>query len=117
MCYHKHTVNSLVYENVGSQDITSHVNFSALSHWGSKNGLNDCGFTDQCHFLLALGFREYINKAMSYEKDIVMAAMKASIISHTLLMDMGRKFKVLIQEKGFCEKKLAGLGSYSINVL
>jgi SAM-dependent MidA family methyltransferase len=116
MCYYKHTVNSSVYKNIGSQDITSHVNFSALSHWGSKSGLSTCGFTDQCHFLLSLGFREYLNQAMSYEKDIAMAAKKASIISHTLLMDMGRKFKVLIQEKGLCEKRLAGLGSY-LNVL
>ena len=117
MCYHKHKVNSFVYENVGRQDITSHVNFSALSHWGSKSGLSDCGFTDQCHFLLSLGFNEYLNQAMSSEKDIVTAAKRASIISHTLLMDMGRKFKVLIQEKGVCQKKLAGLSSYLMNVL
>lgn len=113
MCYHKHTVNSSVYENIGSQDITSHVNFSALSHWGAKSGLATCGFTDQCHFLLSLGFREYLNQAMSYEKDVSMAAKKAAIINHTLLMDMGRKFKVLIQEKGICEKRLAGLASLS----
>ena len=113
MCYHKHTVNNSVYENIGRQDITSHVNFSALSHWGSKSGLSDCGFTDQCHFLLALGFKEYLNQAMSYENDIALAAKKASVISHTLLMDMGRKFKVLIQEKGICEKRLAGLASLS----
>ena len=109
LCYHKHSINDSVYDNIGTQDITSHVNFSALIHWGSKNGLGECGFTDQSHFLLALGVQDYIKKAISHEKDIFIAAKKASILTHTLLMDMGNKFKVLIQEKGGCEKRLLGL--------
>jgi SAM-dependent MidA family methyltransferase len=109
LCYHNHSVNGSVYDNIGTQDITSHVNFSALSDWGSKNGLSECGFTDQCHFLLALGFKECIDRALSHEKDIITAARKASILGHTLLVDMGNKFKVLIQEKGRCEKRLSGL--------
>ncbi len=36
LCYHKHSINDAVYENIGEQDITAHVNFSALSHWGLK---------------------------------------------------------------------------------
>jgi len=32
MCYHKHSVNDCPYQHIGQQDITSHVNFSALNH-------------------------------------------------------------------------------------
>ena len=39
VCYNNHQVNDEPYQNIGSQDITAHVNFSALSHWGAKNGL------------------------------------------------------------------------------
>jgi len=112
LCYNKHTINDCPYDNIGAQDITAHVNFTALSHWGAKNGLNECGFTDQSNFLFGLGFREYLNQMMSYEKNIIQAAKKAAIISHTLLVDMGSKFKVLIQEKGCNGKSLSGLYRY-----
>jgi len=110
LCYYKHSINDCVFDNIGKQDITSHVNFSALMHWGGKNGLDHCGLTDQCHFLLALGFKDFINQEMSYEKDILQAAKKASILSHTLLIDMGNKFKVLIQKKGLNpQQRISGL--------
>ncbi len=39
MCYHNHSVNESPFEHIGEQDMTSHVNFSALDHWGRKFGL------------------------------------------------------------------------------
>ncbi len=108
-CYNKHRVNNQVYESIGSQDITSHVNFTALSHWGTKYGLTNCGYTDQCHFLLSLGFKDYLNKVMSAEKDILSAARKLVAINNTLLLDMGMKFKVLIQKKNVIGGELTGL--------
>jgi SAM-dependent MidA family methyltransferase len=38
VCYNKHTINENPYYDIGNQDITSHVNFSALCHWGLKMG-------------------------------------------------------------------------------
>jgi SAM-dependent MidA family methyltransferase len=109
LCYHRHKVNDSIYAHIGAQDITCHVNFSALSHWGAKNGLNECGFTSQSNFLMALGFRNELFKMLSAEKDVMQAAVKATAISNTLLMDMGSKFKVLIQEKGMQQEKLSSL--------
>jgi SAM-dependent MidA family methyltransferase len=34
LCYHNHSINDSAYTDIGEQDITSHVNFSALCHWG-----------------------------------------------------------------------------------
>jgi SAM-dependent MidA family methyltransferase len=110
LCYYKHSVNDSFYEHIGEQDITSHVNFSALSLWGAKNGLRESGFTDQGYFLTSLGFREQLLKALSGEHDVLLAAQKAASLSHTLLIDMGSKYKVLVQEKDVKSNKvLSGL--------
>jgi len=99
LCYQNHRINESFYEDIGQQDITSHVNFSALRYWGENSGLKEHWFTDQCQFLLAMGFNDFLNQSLSQEKDILLAAKKASMIRHTLLFDMGTKFKVLVQKK------------------
>jgi SAM-dependent MidA family methyltransferase len=96
MCYQRHTASEDPYEHVGEKDITSHVNFSAISHWGKKNGLELCGFTDQAHFMMGLGIDEYLKRAQ--EKDPANYWKKMLPIK-TLLMEMGENFKILIQKK------------------
>lgn len=108
LCYHKHTVNDLPYKNIGQQDITAHVNFSALKFWGTKHGLNNCGFTNQSQFLLGLGLTEHLRKLEERERDSIDLRKKFQAV-HTLLMSMGKKFKVLIQQKGLNSPKLSGL--------
>jgi SAM-dependent MidA family methyltransferase len=111
LCYSKHKVNDRLYEAVGEQDITSHVNFSALSHWGEKSGLHYCGLANLADFLLSLGFMEYLQTTLSAEsgRDLIHTAMEVSFLKRTLLLDMGPKYKVLIQQKGLENKDLTGL--------
>jgi SAM-dependent MidA family methyltransferase len=111
LCYHKHTISDNPYLNIGEQDITTHVNFSALCHWGFKNGLLCCGLTSQASFLLALGFKEHLRKTLALEagQDLVTLAKKEALLSHTLLVDMGLKLKVLIQRKAVAWRDLLGL--------
>lgn len=111
LCYNKHTINDNPYIDIGEQDITSHVNFSALSHWGFKNGLICCGFTSQAGFLLALGFKDYLRKTLTLEagQDVISIVKKESFLTNTLLVDMGHKFKVFVQGKGILKKDLLGL--------
>lgn len=108
ICYYKHSVNDSYYEHIGGQDMTTHVNFSALSHWGEKSGLVESGFTNQGCFLSALGFRDQLLKSLSDEADVIRAAQKAATLSHALLLDMGSKYKVLVQQKGIEGSKLTG---------
>lgn len=96
MCYHDHNANEDPYMHIGEQDITSHVNFSALSHRGKMNGLETCGFTDLAHFLMGLGIDEYLKKER--EKNPV-NYWKKMLPVKTLLMEMGETFKILIQKK------------------
>lgn len=108
VCYHKHLINDDPYSYIGEQDITAHVNFSALSHWGKKFGLSSMGLTNQANFLLSLGFAEQLNKNLAGE-DVFTVARKRSFIMYTMLIDMGRSYKVLIQQKGMPEHTLVGL--------
>jgi SAM-dependent MidA family methyltransferase len=109
ICYNKHKVSTTPYHNIGSQDITAHVNFSALYHWGSKNGLDCCGFTDQGHFLKALGFKDQVYSILEQPGSIIPDIRKLLFLEETLLYDMGQKFKVLVQQKGMSENNLIGL--------
>ncbi|MEW6469586.1 MAG: SAM-dependent methyltransferase [Bacteroidota bacterium] len=98
LCYHRHRISDRLYESIGEQDITAHVNFSALRHWGDRNGLSCCGYTDQARFLLALGLTDCLRREEARAGSLKAATTLRMI--HTLLVDMGGKFKVFAQQKG-----------------
>ena len=107
LCYKGHEINNSMYENIGQQDITAHVNFSALAHWGLKYGLQCSGFTNQANFLRSFGLVNFLRKLElenqdGDNKDLIFQLNK-------LLTDMGNKFKILIQQKGVKSKMLTGL--------
>lgn len=109
LCYHQHRVSDDPYQDIGKQDITSHVNFSALCHWGLKNGLSCCGLTRQANFLLGLGFEGLAGDLDVPKGCLPEIAIREAFLKHTLLVDMGTKFKVLIQGKGVPATGLSGL--------
>ena len=111
MCYYKHKVTDDPYMRPGEQDITSHVNFSALVHWGAAKKLEFCGLTNQANFLLSLGYKDFIRNKEVGMQDIFALAKEEALVSKTLLIDMGERFKVLIQRKGNLSANLKGLGS------
>jgi SAM-dependent MidA family methyltransferase len=106
VCYHKHKVNYSPYENIGQQDITTHINFSALHHWGTKAGLDFGGFTNQAYFLMGLGFTSQIG---SMERGRDNGIQDRSLLLQTFLRDMGRRMKVLVQQKNIGRVPLSGL--------
>ncbi|MBA4321079.1 MAG: hypothetical protein C0412_22030, partial [Flavobacterium sp.] len=109
LCYHKHQKNDNPYQYIGEQDITAHTNFSALSHWGLKSGMECCGIVDQTSFLLGLGIKEYQDAALKNNLANLQMVMLESMMNYRLLVDMGMKFKVLIQQKGVPKHPLSGL--------
>ena len=96
-CYHRHHVAHCPYENIGEQDITTHVNFSALDHWGRRYGLEYCGYTSQTRFLQGLGLTAQLRRK------------GASTPQLRRLIEMSERFKVLIQRKGLPRVFLSGL--------
>lgn len=109
MCYHEHRANDNPYHHIGEQDITAHVNFSALHHWGVKNGLECCGFTDQGCFLRSLGLMDYLRAIEQNSVDNGLAGPEKAIAIYNLLNDIGAKLKVFIQQKGLAAQPLTGL--------
>lgn len=95
VCYYRHKVNDNPYQHIGEQDITAHVNFSALAAYGKDAGLEVCGFTNQANFLIDAGILEEASSP-----DEILKA-KTLILPES---GMGEVFKVLIQHKGFDEK-------------
>jgi SAM-dependent MidA family methyltransferase len=114
LCYNHHSINDCPYNHIGRQDITSHVNFSALHHWGLKAGLSLCGLTNQANFLLELGLEDYFANAegrrsmQDYKKD--------ALLKHEL-RDMGNRYKVLIQQKGVAGHIISGVRSPRASML
>ncbi len=110
VCYHEHKVNEKVFERIGDQDITAHVNFSALALWGKKFGLQTCGITDLSLFLLSLGFKQHVRQFVeTHYKNLFEAVGAEAFITKTLLLEMGKQYKVLIQSKNIDPPNLKGL--------
>ncbi|MEO9052938.1 MAG: SAM-dependent methyltransferase [Ginsengibacter sp.] len=105
-CYKNHEINDNPYSNVGLQDITAHVNFTALNHWGKKYDLEYAGFTTQDYFLRSLGLMNYLRQL---EMDGAPGNKNLILQIQKLLMGMGNKFKVLIQQKGVISQGLTGM--------
>ena len=98
VCYHKHQRNYCPYINIGTQDITTHVNFSALKHWGTINGLDYSGYTSQTYFLLGMGLTDECRQNETNHSP--------TNFLRTFLIEMGSKLKVLIQHKGIRSRPL-----------
>ncbi|HET6252656.1 MAG TPA: SAM-dependent methyltransferase [Puia sp.] len=103
-CYHRHRVHYSPYENIGEQDITTHVNFTALDHWGRGKGLLMGGYTNQTRFLQGLGL---VGRLRSQEESGMGETDRRQL--RAFLVEMGQKFKVLIQRKGIGQVGLSGL--------
>ena len=112
LAYDRHRASEEFYRAPGAQDLTSHVNFTALDLWGHRGGLVRSGFTSQTNFLLSLAkhsnFEGIENPSLS-EHDKTAARSLFKTLIHP--EGMGETFKVLIQQKGIECVRLAGFAS------
>jgi SAM-dependent MidA family methyltransferase len=101
LCYHQHQANDNPYQNIGRQDITSHVDFTALQKFGASAGLETLYFAEQYRFLLGLGFIEELIRLQAEEEDETKALALRMTLKNLIMPDggMGETFKVLIQGK------------------
>ncbi len=110
LAYAVHQAKEDYYAAPGQQDLTAHVNFTALRQWGQRAGLESLGLVSQTAFLLALGkgneFADLYDDGMD-ETDRVRARLQLK----TLIFPegMGERFQVFIQQKGVPNAKLTGL--------
>jgi SAM-dependent MidA family methyltransferase len=104
-CYYQHRHHDNPYINIGQQDITAHVDFTALSSWGERCGLKNMGWTQQGLFLMALGIGERLAALSSQQQPISQLLQRREGL-HQLINPGGLgNFGVLVQSQGLTEQE------------
>lgn len=108
LCYHRHQSNEDPYQQAGCQDITAHIDFTALQRTGEQNGLQNLYFGEQYRFLMGLGFFETVVEMQMRETDEQKAQALRMTLKNLIMPEggMGESFKILIQGKGVGEPEL-----------
>lgn len=110
LAYRGHQTSEDFFQAPGQQDLTAHVNFSALMDAGKAVGLETTGFTTQERFLMALGeanaFGDLCRPGESELQRLDARLKLKRLISPA---GMGQVFKVLIQHRGLPAPALTGL--------
>ena len=106
MCHYRHRTHADPFFFPGLQDITAHVDFSALARAATGSGLDLLGYAGQAQFLVNCGITELL--AAEDHADIARYAPLAAS-AQTLLSpaEMGELFKVLAVGRGI-EQPLLG---------
>ena len=98
-CYYQHRHHHNPYVNLGQQDITTHVNFTALEKQGKLLGLETVGLTQQGLFLMALGLGDRLSELSNGNYSLPEILNRRDAL-HQLINPTGLGgFNVLIQSK------------------
>ncbi len=98
-CYYQHRHHHNPYVNLGQQDITTHVNFTALEKQGKLLGLETVGLTQQGLFLMALGLGDRLSQLSDGNYSLPEILNRRDAL-HQLINPTGLGgFNVLIQSK------------------
>jgi SAM-dependent MidA family methyltransferase len=87
MCHRGHLADADALSDVGSKDITAHVNFTGIALAGQAAGLQVLGYTGQGRFLLNCGLLDGMGSAGIAER-----AMVQKLVNEH---EMGELFKVI----------------------
>jgi len=94
MCHYRHRAHPDPLILPGLQDITAHVDFTALAEVASESGLSVAGFTTQAYFLLSSGLNDMT--AASDPNDVRQHLLLMQQVKKlTLPSEMGELFKVM----------------------
>lgn len=94
MCHYQHRTHPDVFVYPGLQDITAHVDFTAMADAALESGLKVIGYTNQVSFLMGAGLIELA--ALNDESEVKQQMETASQIKKlTLPHEMGELFKVI----------------------
>jgi SAM-dependent MidA family methyltransferase len=110
LAYSEHRASEDFFVSPGEQDLTAHVNFTALDVWGRRAGLSRTGCVSQMAFLVALGRANEF--ADLYDEDSgEVERIRARLLLKSLINPegMGETFQVFIQHKGLAQPHLTGL--------
>lgn len=114
-CYYRHRMHADPFLWPGLQDITAHVDFTAVVEAGVGNGLDLLGYASQSAFLLDNGLlalmEEQQQKLQSEAEGIALSRVVKTL---TLPGEMGERFQVMALGKNF-EYALQGFRSQDLS--
>ncbi len=110
MAYREHTASANPYLAPGEQDITAHVNFTALAAAGEQAGLTQLGLVTQSQFLMGLGEGNEFADAFEDCQLPQEHAKRALQLKHLVTpAGMGETFHVLVMGKDAGRARISGL--------
>ncbi len=94
MCHYRHQAHVDPFLWVGLQDITAHVDFSAIARAGADSGMELLGYVSQAQFLINCGITELLAEvpATDVTRYAPFAAQAQKLLSPA---EMGELFKVI----------------------
>ena len=102
MCHYRHHAHGEPFFLPGLQDITAHVDFTAIVEAGFEAGLDFLGYTTQATFLLNCGLTEVL--ARTPIEDVMRYVPQAQAAQKLISpAEMGELFKVIALGKGITE--------------
>ena len=102
LAYHRHRAGERFLERPGEQDLTAHVDFTAVRRAAAEAGLRSQGLTTQARFLLALGALDDFERGDLREREM----LKDLVLPDRL----GGTFRVLVLATPSAPDGLRGLG-------
>jgi SAM-dependent MidA family methyltransferase len=108
-CHYRHRYHNDPFFLPGLQDITSHVDFSAMALAAESAGAEVMGYTTQAHFLISCGLGVMVSGG---DPSMTLSRLKVTSAVHRLISpsEMGELFKVLGIGRGI-ESPLQGFQS------
>lgn len=102
MCHYRHRAHDDPFIYPGLQDITAHVDFTAIAEAAFKAGLDVHGYTTQAMFLLSSGLESLLMDVGELEQQQQLI-LSQQVKKLTLPAEMGELFKVMALTKLYDE--------------
>ena len=93
-CHYRHHSNTDPLYLPGMQDITAHVDFTAVAEAAGSAGLAVSGYTSQAAFLLGCGIEQML-EGMAQKQDAAWFALVEGFKRLVLPTEMGERFRVM----------------------
>jgi SAM-dependent MidA family methyltransferase len=100
MCHYRHHAHDDPFAFVGLQDITTHVDFSAVAAAAGEGGAQRMGYTSQAMFLINCGITDLLSATPASDARAY-APLAAQVQKLTSPAEMGELFKVIALGKNF----------------
>jgi len=114
MTFRRHSAQGSPYDAPGEQDITAHMNFTALAAAAEQHGMVAQPLRTQSQFLLGIGEQDQFADALEECRLPQERAKVALQLKHLVTpAGIGENFHVLVTSKAIAQVKVSGLSGLS----